>query len=238
MPGSLDGVCAVALTTVNVLASTVTINDQAGVLDAGRVQADAAQLPDPMLIYTTKTFTGDQDALNQSTREQLPNQNAIAIGIDTIHRHLSIQAGTKVQLSDSQASTALSAFQSNYNGGDYTGATIAAIDSLRNTLSGGSGFNVLWQVLGVLAIILGIWVVFWVVNANKLRRRFGNDGPSRSLVYWLTIARPWNTTYTSSHGEIYHTGTSPGGNSSGNYGGGAGGGYGGGSSGGGAGGSF
>ena len=138
---ALVTVCALLLlTTVNVLASTVTINDQAGVLDAGRVQADAAQLPDPILIYTTKTFTGDQDALNQSTREQLPDQNSIAIGIDTVHRHLSIQAGTKVQLSDSQASDALSAFQSNYNGGDYTGATIAAIDSLRNAL-GGCGIN-------------------------------------------------------------------------------------------------
>ena len=137
-------VCALLLlTTVNVLASTVTINDQAGVLDAGRVQADAAKLPDPMLIYTTKTFTGDQDALNQSTREQLPDQDSIAIGIDTVHRHLSIQAGTNVQLSDSQASDAVSAFQSNYdNGGDYTSATIAAIDSIQNTHNS-NGFPVI-----------------------------------------------------------------------------------------------
>jgi hypothetical protein len=159
-------VCALLLlTTVNVLASTVTINDQAGVLDAGRVQADAAKLPDPMLIYTTKTFTGDQDALNQSTREQLPNQDSIAIGIDTVHRHLSIEAGTNVQLSDSQASDAVSAFQSNYdNGGDYTSATIAAIDSIQNTYNS-NGFPVIIgflipiffmivvAVLGVLKII-------------------------------------------------------------------------------------
>src|SRR6266704_5996755 len=98
---ALVTVCALLLlTTVNVLASTVTINDQAGVLDAGRVQADAEKLPGPMLIFTTKTFTGDQDALNQSTREQLPDQTAIAIDIDTVHRHLSIEAGTKVQLSN------------------------------------------------------------------------------------------------------------------------------------------
>ena len=94
-------VCALLLlTTVNVLASTVTINDQAGVLDAGRVQTAAAQLPDPMQIFTTKTFNGDQDALNTYTREQLPDQNSIAIGIDTDYKHFSIQAGTNVQLSD------------------------------------------------------------------------------------------------------------------------------------------
>ena len=69
---ALVTVCALfLLTTVNVLASTVTINDQAGVLDAGRVQADAAQLPDPMQIFTTETFTGDQDALNTYTRAML-----------------------------------------------------------------------------------------------------------------------------------------------------------------------
>ena len=112
---ALVTVCALLLlTTVNVQASTVTINDQAGVLDAGRVQAEAAQLPVPILIYTTKTFTGDQDALNQSTREQLPDQDSIAIGIDTVHRNISIEAGTNVQLSNSQASDAVSAFVSNY----------------------------------------------------------------------------------------------------------------------------
>jgi hypothetical protein len=150
---ALVTVCALfLLTTVHIQASTVTINDQASVLDAGRVQAEAAKLPDPMLIYTTKTFTGDQDALNQSTREQLPNQNAIAIGIDTVHRNLSIEAGTNVQLSESQASDALSAFQSNFNGGDYTGATIAAIDSLQGALGGGgiSPFGV------TVAILLGL----------------------------------------------------------------------------------
>src|SRR3989454_10578450 len=76
------------LTTVNVHANTVTISDQAGVLNAGMVQAEAAKLPVPILIFTSKTFTGDQNALNQSAREALPDQNAIAIGIDTVHRNL------------------------------------------------------------------------------------------------------------------------------------------------------
>src|SRR2546429_264917 len=163
-------VCALfLLTTINVQASTVTINDQAGVLDAGRVQTDAAQVPDPMLIYTTKTFTGDQDALNQSTREQLPDQDSIAIGIDTVHRHLSIRAGTNVQLSDSQASDAVSAFQSNYdNGGDYTSATIAAIDSIQNTYnSNGSNSNGFPIIIGCL-VPLFIIIVVAVLGVLKI----------------------------------------------------------------------
>jgi hypothetical protein len=168
-------VCALLLlTTVNVLASTVTINDQAGVLDAGRVQADAAQLPDPIFIYTTETFTGDQDALNTYTRAQLPNQDTIAIGIDTVHRHLSLEAGTTVQLSNSQASDAVSAFQRTYDdndiGGDYTRATINAIDTIRDTLGGG-GIN--FGFLGVM-VFLGIWG-FVIVGVIRQWRRDGLD---------------------------------------------------------------
>jgi hypothetical protein len=142
-------------------------------------------LQQPVLIYTTKTFNGDQDALNQSTREQLPNQNTIAIGIDTVHRYLSIESGTNVRLSDSQASDALSAFQSNYHGGDYTGATIAAIDSLQNALSGGG-----ITPLGVaVAIFLGIVAVVLVVIAIIRRRTGGSNGPGggrRKTGIWST----------------------------------------------------
>src|SRR5260370_38801312 len=177
------------LTTLNVQANTVTINDQAGVLDAGRVQAEAAKLPVQMIIYTTKTFNGDQDALNRSTREQLPNQNAIVIGIDTAHRNLSIEAGTSVLLSDSQASDALSAFQNNYHGGDYSGATIAAIDSLQNALSGSR-----MTPLGVaVAILLCLVVVVLIVFAIIRRRAGGSNGPPRGGGR-RRIGR-WNTPY-------------------------------------------
>lgn len=225
---ALVTVCALfLLTTLNVQANTVTINDQAGVLDAGRVQAEAAQLSDPLLIYTTETFTGDQDVLNQSTRTQLPDQSAIAIGIDTVHRHLSIEAGTKVPLSNSQATDAESAFQSTYNGGDYTGATIAAIDSLHNALSG-SGMTPLGMAV---AILLPIVIVGLLVFAIIRRRTSGRNGPPR-----IGSRRSMGIGHTPYpyYGAHPPTGTPP----SGNYGGGAGGGFGGGSSGGGAGGSF
>jgi hypothetical protein len=68
----------------------------------------------------------------------LPDQGSIAIGIDTAQANIAMQAGANVQLSNSQMSAALSAAQGNYeNGGDYTSATRAAIDSLQNALNGG-----------------------------------------------------------------------------------------------------
>jgi len=116
-----------------------------------------------LLIYTTKTFTGDLDALNQSTRAQLPNQDAIAIGIDTVHRNVSIEAGTNVSLSDSQASDAVSAFRSDYdNGGDYTSATIAALDSIRNTYTSISNEPPVLIVLWFIGFIGGtVGIVVW-----------------------------------------------------------------------------
>ena len=145
------------LTTVHVQASTVTINDQAEVLDVGKVQAEAAKLPGPVLIYTTKTFTGDQDALNTYTRDQVTDLDAIVIGIDTVHRNISIEAGGNVQLSKSGASDAVSAFRSNYdNGGDYTSATIAALDSIQNTLNS----KAFWVIIGIIIFIL--FIIFFI----------------------------------------------------------------------------
>jgi len=151
------------------------------VLDAGQVQAVAAQLPDPILIYTTDTFTGDQNALNTYTRELLPNQTTIAIGIDTVHRHLSIEAGTNVQLSNSEASDAYSVFRSTYeNGGDYTGATIAALYSILGTYgSPAETFAVVF--LGILLFIIGIVVVGLVVVSNG--KGGGSDGRLRGS-FW------------------------------------------------------
>jgi hypothetical protein len=223
LPAVIAAFSLCLFTTLSVQANTVTINDLSGVLDAGKVRTEAAKLSKPLLIFTTKTFSGDQNALDQSTRAQLPTQDAIAIGIDTQQRHLSIEGGTRVQLSDSQAGDALSAFKNNFHGGDYTGATIAAIDSLQAALSGG-GSSI--TPLGiVIAIVLAGGVIILLMIVILRGRRPPQDGgrPGR-----------WRGTYPyygGYYGETHPAGTS----TSGNYGGGAGGSFGGG---GGAGGSF
>src|SRR6266699_2235924 len=146
---ALVTVCALfLLTTVTVQADTVTINDQAGVLDTGRVQAEAAQLPVP-------------------------------VRIDTVNKHVSIEAGTSVQVSDSQASDAVSAFQSNYNGGDYTGATRAALDSLLYSLNNALGGSnswwdfVPWFLVGML-IFVYLLVCIVIYEREKGRGVYGD----------------------------------------------------------------
>jgi hypothetical protein len=174
----------------------------------------------PVLIFTTKTFTGDLDAFYQYTSEQLPDQDSIAIGIvpgiDISHRLISIVAGTNVQLSDSQTNNAVSAAISNYeNGGGYTGATIAAIDSLKGALGDGG-----MTPLGVaVLVLLGLVVVVLIVIARRRRRRGGSDDPSRigSRKWPLTPGtepEAWADSYPYYNGN-YPMSPSPGGNDGG-----------------------
>lgn len=134
--------CSVALvllavTSVKVLADNVNIVDNAHVLDAAQVAGQASQLPYAVNIYTTKTFTGTTDAFDKFTTTLIgPNDsNLIVINIDTMHRHLAIDGGTQVPLSNDQYASAIQTFTQNFNNGDYTGATVAALQSLNTALA-------------------------------------------------------------------------------------------------------
>ena len=217
-------------------ASKVTINDASNVLNVQQVQDDAKQFPDPLLIYTTRSFTGDQNALNSQTSAYITDQSEVVIGIDTMQRHLSIQSGKNSKLTDSQVSDAISAFRSNINGSDYTSATTAAIDSLQSSITGKSPngitpFGVLMAgSLGVIVIVLGVLIF------RKWRADRSSDGNPPGGGGGGHPRRIWNNGYyggTYYPGSQIYNGGNNAGTNSGNYGGGAGSGFGGGSFGGG-----
>ena len=208
-------------------ANSVTISDQSGVLNIGKVRSDAAQLPVSVLIYTTRTFTGDQAALDNDARSHLLSANAVDIAIDTVQRHLSIQSGSQVKLSDEQASNAVDAFKNNFDNGDYTGATIAAIDSIHDALTNESSGGGMTVVGIVVASVLGVIFLGIIVGVVRNRRRGGP--PRGGGRRWGN--QEWNRGY-----YPYPVSNNSGSNS--NYGGGASGNFGGGGFGGGAGGSF
>src|SRR5579883_3599242 len=130
--------CLILVLTVAAFASTVHVYDQAGVLNASQVQSAAQSLPYPMDIYTTNTYNGNSSSFIQQTRSHITSANLIVMAIDTRHHYLAIEGGSSVPLSNSQYSSAVNAFTSNYNSGGYTGATIAAINSLRSSLGASS----------------------------------------------------------------------------------------------------
>jgi len=151
--------------------NTVHVYDNAGVLDQNRVQSEASTLPGSIDIYTVNTFTGSKTEFDQTTRNKLGNNsNLIVVAIDTVHHHLAIVRGSNVSLSSSQIQSAISAFAGNYGNGDYTGATIASVDSMRNSLGTGGGS-------GVLGFLL-VWFIAAEIAQSRLL-----PGPAAVLRY-------------------------------------------------------
>ena len=114
------------------------VNDNANVLNITQVKNEAKKLTYSLVISTYNNFTGTQAQFSQQTLDNASgNPDLIVIDIDAIHRYISIGRGSDVPLTKSQISEASNAFVSYFHthNGDYTGASIAAIDSLLNSFS-------------------------------------------------------------------------------------------------------
>jgi hypothetical protein len=118
------------------------VYDNANVLNASQVQSAAASLPYPIDIYTVNNFTGTKAAFEQQTASHTArNSNLIVMAIDTRNHFVFVSSGSRVPLSSSQATDAANSFASNFSNGGYTNATLAAINSLQNSLRSSSGNN-------------------------------------------------------------------------------------------------
>ncbi len=206
--------CLLCATTVLALANTVYISDAAHVFgDQSQVKNEAATLPNPIGIYTTSTFNGTNQEFDQQTRSHITNPNMIVMAIDTTHHHLAIVGGSNVPLSNSQYQDAVQSFKDNFGSGDYTGATIAAIQRLRNDLgaapvssgnnsgvtvptSSGGGFfsSLLFPLCCVGVIILVIVGVLFTVG----RRMFGFGRQQRGG--GVPFQQPYNQGYPPNYG--------------------------------------
>jgi hypothetical protein len=183
---TLAAISLLLVTTFGVLADTVNISDKAGVLNTSQVQSAAANLPYPVNIYTMNNFTGTESAFNQEavrTLAKANNPRLIIIAIDTHNKFLAIVGGKDVSTSNSVYNDAVNAFKSNFNGGDYTGATIAALQSLQSSLGGSTGsgngtgvsntaagFSLLPLCL-VGLLVIGLIVVAGMLIMRSTRRR-------------------------------------------------------------------
>jgi serine/threonine protein kinase len=124
--------------------SQVTINDTANVLDTTQICSEVSQWPYTLTIYTTNTSSQD-GSLSNTAQSLLTNANTVvmAIGIDNSHDHprphISIIGGDSVQISNTRYHRAVEAFTRKANTGDYTNATIAAIQVLQAGDQNGGG---------------------------------------------------------------------------------------------------
>ncbi|GCF11501.1 hypothetical protein [Dictyobacter arantiisoli] len=180
LSGLLLLLCAISTINIqSVSANSVLLRDQAGVLDQGKVQTEGAKLSEPLGIYTTRTFGGDQSALNADASSKVGDAYTIVIEIDVAHRHLSIESGQQSNISNDQASNALDAFRQNIHGSDYTGATLAAIDALNGTAHNGGGL----EVVGVVIVIIIMAIII-----SRTRRRGDGRGRGRGRGFY---SRPY-----------------------------------------------
>ncbi|MBV9691158.1 MAG: hypothetical protein JO202_15780 [Ktedonobacteraceae bacterium] len=210
--------------TASAFASSVYISDSARVLDTSRVQSEASTLGYPLSIYTTNNFNGTKSDFDQRTRSHITQPNMLVIAIDTVHKHVTIDGGPRVPLSSSQYSDAISAFSSNYKGGDYTGATLAAIGSLSTSLraapagSGPNGGNVpahassggAW--LGGL-LLIGLLVIVGLAVFALIRRRRGPFNQPYNQPYNEPYNQynqpPYNQPYNQYNQQPYNQGYPP-----------------------------
>jgi hypothetical protein len=190
----------VFMATLSTLAGTVNISDRAGILNANRVRNEASSLPDRLDIYTTSNFNGSRADFDQVAKRSIPNSTTIVMAISTNLSHLAIVGGSGVGLSNSRYTDATNSFISDYKSNhDYTSATIAAIDSLRNSL-GGSGFGS--PVSGAGSIFgsntlccIGLLVIAGIALFAFVRRRSGGGFFNRRNTYGPTYDQPFNQPY-------------------------------------------
>ena len=178
--------CLFAATTIEAYADTVRIFDQAGVLDASSVRSDAENLPFPLDIYTINNFTGTNSAFDQYAISKIASSNSLVLAIDTTHHYVAIVAGNDVPLSTEIASMAKDNSVSELSGSpDYTHATFAAIDYLRNAFAdqfsyfiyGVLGSSLLSTFVGMNVIVLIFLVV--ALSLILLRSRIFKAKPER-----------------------------------------------------------
>ena len=113
-----------------------SVNDTAQILDQVRVCEAAQTLSYPITVYTTTASQNEEGDSNSQAQSLVtsPRLIVVAINLDPSHPHMrvhvSIVGGDEVPLNDSQYHQAIDAFNQVADTGDYTEATIQAIQSL------------------------------------------------------------------------------------------------------------
>jgi len=123
--------------TPTIASVACTVTDTPHLLDQAQVCQAAHLFAYPIEVYTTNTFQlsdGDFDQLSRSLVTS-PQLIVIAIRIEPtnppLHVHVNIIGGISVPLADSQYHSAMDTFTQVANQGNYTQATIKAIQSLQ-----------------------------------------------------------------------------------------------------------
>lgn len=169
----LVGVCCLVVSACG--GNRVNIYDNARVLDTAQVQDAASKISKNVNVYTFNDFHGKQaDFYPWVTRKFGINTNTVAVVIDAVHPSLYLLRGGSVNLSRADMSQVGNVFRTTYdnNHGNYTGATVNALNELQDKLSVNHSSPLpllLWLI--PLAVIVGAFV--YVFQRSKRRPHYG-----------------------------------------------------------------
>lgn len=203
-------VCSLLLIiTMTAWASVGKIADAANVLDQNQVRSAGASLQYPVDIYTTSNFSGPRSDFLQRARNHLTSPNLVVMAISVNPNYMTVVAGNRVPLSNSEADNVISSFRQGYqsNGRNFTSATVSALQTLQSAVStspaGGSRgtnpapasgngmMNGLWCLVGL--VILGAIAFF------AIRRRRSGSLPFNQPRY----DQPYQGNYPPNYGPGY-----------------------------------
>lgn len=155
------------------------VTDTAGVLDIGTVQSALDELRDDtdqqLFVAFVPSFDGtDGPAWAQQTYDLSgmgTNDVLLAVAVDD--RRYALYVGPGNPLTDAQLDAVEIAVEDRLAEDDWTGGAVAAADTLRSQLTGGSGSSAVSVLLvGGLVVIALIALVAWA--AGRRRRSAGN----------------------------------------------------------------
>ncbi|HEX7733284.1 MAG TPA: hypothetical protein VF458_00420 [Ktedonobacteraceae bacterium] len=163
----LVGFCCLVVSACG--GNTVNIYDNARVLDTAQVRDSAAKVSKNVNVYTFNDFHGKQeDFYPWVTRKLAVNTNTVLLVIDTVHPSLYILRGGRVNLSRSDMSQINNSFRTTYgsNNGNYTGATISALNSLQDKLSVNHASPLL-PLLWLIPLVVLVGAFFFVFQKTR-----------------------------------------------------------------------
>lgn len=116
-----------------IYANSVNISDKANVLDSDQVRNAAHLLSYRVDIYTVAGYKGSNAAFDQEARSKAI-RDSIVIAMNTTPNHVAIVGGNNVSRENTVYQNAVNAFVNGYKTGSYTGATVAALQSMETSL--------------------------------------------------------------------------------------------------------
>jgi hypothetical protein len=171
------------------LAGTLHTTDDAGVLTPAQlagVRSKTQGCDFDVRLITTSSYASKSD-LGNYVHRFVTEPNIVVIGLDPVHRHVSVHFGTGTRIADSEFNAVESAGLASFKSSDWAGGVVAILDRAERAVgtggghpagavgaapssasSGTGGFGILFWFVAI-ACVLGL--VFWI--ATRRRSSYG-----------------------------------------------------------------